>query len=32
MPSFLNGQVKDLPVSTADHLSGNWYVTCTDFD
>ncbi|GII54685.1 hypothetical protein Pth03_30740 [Planotetraspora thailandica] len=22
----------DLPVSTADHLSGDWYATCTDFD
>lgn len=27
-----HSQVKDLPVSTEDHLTGNWYVTCTDFD
>ena len=26
------GQVKDLPVTTADHLMGDWYATCTDFD
>ncbi|GAA1308602.1 hypothetical protein Psi02_24880 [Planotetraspora silvatica] len=26
------GRVKDLPVSTADHLMGDWYATCTDFD
>ncbi|GII27240.1 hypothetical protein [Planotetraspora mira] len=26
------GRVQDLPVSTADHLTGDWYATCTDFD
>jgi hypothetical protein len=26
------GRVKDLPVSTVDHLMGDWYATCTDFD
>ncbi|GAA4584548.1 hypothetical protein GCM10023194_24790 [Planotetraspora phitsanulokensis] len=23
---------KGLPVTTADHLTGDWYATCTDFD
>ncbi|ACZ83985.1 hypothetical protein Aros01_03382 [Streptosporangium roseum] len=27
-----SGRVKDLDVSSADHLTGDWYATCTDYD
>ena len=27
-----DGHTKDIDVSTIDHVTGNWYVFCTDFD